>query len=453
MRNLKDRHIVVAGAARSGVAVAILLKQNGGDVFVSDFGTIKPDSADRLTQFSIPFEQGEHTDRAFEGEFLVLSPGVPTTSAIAEHYLDNGRDVYSEIEVASWFNKSPIVAVTGSNGKTTVANWMANMWQIDGKIHLLAGNIGTAFSDLVPNTAPTIDILLEISSFQLDHIERFHPHISIILNITPDHLDRYKNDFNLYAQSKLRITSNQNENDWFIYNADDPLLAEFAATLSTSESSPRQLAFSTEKEVSEGAFIRDNELIFKINQKEEAIMQIDKIGLPGVHNLKNGMATALAARASEIKKESLRESLKVFEGVSHRLEYVRTIDGIKYINDSKATNINSVWYALDSFDVPIVLILGGRDKGNDYLELESQLREKVHTIIAIGEARKEIKDQLTGVVPHLREAENLEEAVALASKQAKRGEIVLLSPACSSFDMFENYEDRGDQFKKAVLNL
>lgn len=453
MINLNNKHIVVAGAARSGIAVALLIKNRGGSVFVTDFGSIKPDLAKKLKANSITFEENLHSQKAEEGDFLVLSPGIPTTSAIAQAYLNAGKSVYSEIEVASWFNKSPIVAVTGSNGKTTVVNWMAHSWKKDNKDFVLAGNVGTAFSEVVDQTEENTEALLEISSFQLDHIETFRPHVSAILNITPDHLDRYENNFEKYVQSKLRIISNQTKDDWFIYNADDPVLKEHVKSISEKKNAPQLLAFSTESEVEQGVFIRNNELIFKINNNEEILMQIGEIGLPGNHNLKNGMATALAARASEIKKESLRESLREFEGVSHRLETVRLLDGVRYINDSKATNINAVWYALDSFEMPIVLILGGRDKGNDFLELENQIREKVHTVVSIGEAKENIKKQLQGVVPHLIEADTLKHAVKTARNQAKRGEIVLLSPACSSFDMFENYEDRGNQFKQAVIEL
>ncbi|MEX2456742.1 MAG: UDP-N-acetylmuramoyl-L-alanine--D-glutamate ligase [Balneolaceae bacterium] len=453
MINLNNKHIVVAGAARSGIAVALLIKNREGSVFVSDSGSIKPDLAKRLDDHSILYEENKHSKKAEDGDFLVLSPGIPTTSVIAQSYLTAGKSVYSEIEIASWFNKSPIVAITGSNGKTTVVNWMANTWKKADRNFVLAGNVGTAFSEVVDQTDINREALLEISSFQLDHIDTFRPHVSAILNITPDHLDRYNNDFEKYAQSKLKITSNQTKEDWFIYNADDPLLTEHAKSISEKKNAPKLLAFSTENEVEQGVFIRNNELIFKINHKEEILMQIGEIGLPGKHNLKNGMATALAARASEIKKKSLRESLQQFEGVSHRLETVRVLNGVRYINDSKATNINAVWYALDSFEMPIVLILGGRDKGNDYLELESQIREKVHTVVSIGEAKQNIKKQLEGVVPHLIEADTLKHAVKAARNQAKRGEIVLLSPACSSFDMFENYEDRGNQFKQAVIEL
>lgn len=453
MKNLKGRHIVVAGGARSGVAAAILLKRKGALPFVSDSGKINSSSAERLTGLGIEFEENRHTERAFDGEFLVVSPGVPTSASIVQHYLMNNRPVYSEIELSSWFNESPTIAVTGSNGKTTVANWLAHTWELSGKEYILAGNIGTAFTEQVEETQPHNTAILEISSFQLDHIDSFRPDVSILLNISKDHLDRYNHDFTQYVNSKLKITKNQTSSDWFIYNFDDPIISEHALELSNKSDSPKILAFSSSKEVPKGAFIRNGNLILKLNNEEENLMQIGEIGLPGTHNLQNGMATALAARASEIKNEFIRESLKSFEGVSHRLEFVREYKGIKYINDSKATNVNAVWYALDSFNTPMVLILGGRDKGNDYSLLNHQIREKVHTIVAIGEARELIRKQLKDLVPNFVEAKSMKDAVKQSRKVAKRGEIVLMSPACSSFDMFENYEHRGNEFKQAVLDL
>lgn len=453
MTDVRGKHIVVAGAARSGVGAAMLLQQKGAFPFVSDAGNISPEAENKLRAASIPFETNRHSKKALAGEFLVISPGVPSGSEIAVQYRDAGKQIYSEIEVASWFNASPVIAVTGSNGKTTVANWLAHIWEKAGRDFILCGNIGTAFSEKVDETFPGKDVLLEVSSFQLDHIDTFRPDVSIILNITPDHLDRYEQNFDRYAQSKLGITRNQTAPDWFIYNYDDPVLSGYAQDIKKNETSPRLLAYSTQAEVPGGAFVRNGQLILKINHKEENLMQIGEIGLIGRHNLQNGMAAALAARASEIKNECIRESLQTFEGVAHRLEPVRKIKGVRYVNDSKATNINAVWYALDSFSMPVVLILGGRDKGNDYSLLEDQIRKKVHTIIAIGEARGKIKAQLTGIVPDLHEAETMKEAVKLSVKKAKRGEIVLLSPACSSFDMFENYEHRGNVFKEAVLEL
>ncbi|MEX0905445.1 MAG: UDP-N-acetylmuramoyl-L-alanine--D-glutamate ligase [Balneolaceae bacterium] len=453
MIDIKGKHIVIAGAARSGVAAAVLVKEHGAVPFVSDYGPVKPEMAKKMNDAGISFEENQHSEKAMDGEFLILSPGVPSSSPIARQYSTAGKEIYSEVEVAGWFNQSPLIAVTGSNGKTTVASWLAHTWTKAKKDHFLAGNIGTAFSEQVPQSSPKKDGLLEISSFQLDHISGFHPYVSMILNITPDHLDRYEQDFEKYAQSKLKITTNQTASDWFIYNFDDPVLSGHAERLNGSKNSPRLLAFSSESEVPNGAFIRNGKLVLKINNEEEELMQIGDIGLSGRHNLKNGMATALAARASEIKNEYIRESLRTFEGVAHRLEMVRSFDGVQYVNDSKATNINAVWYALDSFSVPVVLILGGRDKGNDYTKLADQVREKVHTIIAIGEAKTSIKNQLKDIVPSLLEAGTMKEAVKISSKQAKRGEVVLLSPACASFDMFENYEHRGDMFKQAVLEL
>ena len=453
MIDIKNKHIVVAGAARSGIAVALLLKRQGGIPFVSDSGPIEPEYAEKLKNEGISFEDNGHSHRALDGDFLVLSPGVPSTSTIAKSYLEQQKKAFSEVEVASWFCKSPIVAVTGSNGKTSVANWLAHTWKLADRDFILAGNIGTAFSDHVEQTSSDKTVLLEISSFQLDHIQQFRPDISIILNITPDHLDRYDNDFDRYASSKLKITKNQDQDYWFIYNVDDPILSSHAQKLAGEDNTPKALAYSSTGEVANGAFVRNGKLILKLNNKEEQLMHINEIGLSGQHNLQNGMATALAARASEIKNEFIRESLKTFEGVAHRLELVRNFKGVQFVNDSKATNVNAVWFALDSFTVPIVLILGGRDKGNDYSILIPQIREKVHTIVAIGEAREKIKNQLGSVVPHLLEAGSMKETVKLAKKQAKRGEVVLLSPACSSFDMFKNFEDRGNAFKQAVLEL
>lgn len=453
MREVQGKHIVVIGAARSGVAVACLMHRKGADVFVSDNGPISEAYKERLEQMGIAYEEKGHTDKAGKGEFAVLSPGVPDSAPVVRQYLEEGKEVFSEIEVACWYNLSPIVAVTGSNGKTTVTSWLEHTWQTAGRPHVLAGNIGYAFSDRVDETSEGKEVILEVSSFQLDHIDTFAPHISVLLNITPDHLDRYDNDIERYAASKFRITENQGGDDWFIYQYDDPLIKKHVERLKKKDDAPRLLAFSNSTEVPSGAFVRNENIILKINEKEEVLMPISELSLNGRHNLNNGLATALAARASEIKNDVIRESLRTFEGVEHRLELVRTVDGVKYINDSKATNINAVWYALDSFNVPMALILGGRDKGNDYSELAEQIREKVHTIIAIGEAQPLIEEQLKKIVPHFEIADNMSQAVRLGKKYTKRGEIVLLSPACASFDMYDNYEERGNEFKRIVNGL
>lgn len=455
MRKVTNKHIVVIGAARSGIAVAALLKQKGARVFVTDHQAIGDVTKDRLNRLGIPFEEKGHTADARGADFIVISPGVPTEVPLVQEYLEKGKEVFSEIEAASWFNESPIVAVTGSNGKTTVTSWLAHTWQQASRPYVMAGNIGYAFSDKVGDTGPGKEAILEVSSFQLDHIDQFHPFVSLLLNLTPDHLDRYHNDFGAYAASKFRITENQTGSDWLIYNYDDPKIARHVEALKATEETPQLLAFSSERAIEDeaGAFIRNNEIVLKVNQKEEVLMPIDEVKLAGKHNLNNGLATALAARAAEIKKEAIRESLRTFEGVEHRLELVRNVKGVKYINDSKATNINAVWYALDSFNTPLTLILGGRDKGNDYMELAEQIRKKVHTVIALGEARPLIEEQLKSVVPNFVTANTMNEAVRMAKKGAKRGETVLLSPACSSFDMYDNYKERGRDFKKAVNRL
>lgn len=455
MREVKNKHIVVIGAARSGVAVASLLKRKGAQVFVTDNNSISDFNKSKLKELDVPFEENRHSQKAQNGDFAVLSPGVPTEAPLVQKYLKNEKKVFSEIEVAAWFNQSPILAVTGSNGKTTVTTWLHHTWKKAKREHFTAGNIGYAFSDKVEESQETGEAILEVSSFQLDHIETFHPHISLLLNITPDHLDRYQHEFSNYAASKFRITENQSGRDWFIYNYDDPVIAEYVESLKKKADAPRLLPFSNQQEVKEpnGAFVREQNIILKLNQEEEVLMPINDVHLSGKHNLNNGLATALAARAAEIKNDTIRESLRTFEGVEHRLEHVRTVKGVKYVNDSKATNINAVWYALDSFDVPLTLILGGRDKGNDYRELVDQICKKVHTIIAIGEARPLIEEQLKSVVPHFKTAETMYKAVREAKEGAKKGEVVLLSPACASFDMYENYEHRGNEFKKAVDKL
>lgn len=451
MKDVQGKHIVVIGAARSGVAAAILLNRKGADVFVSDFGAISEASKAKLNAVSVDFEENGHTSLAENGVFAVVSPGVPTEAPIVQHYLNSGKEVLSEIEIASWYTNEDIIAITGSNGKTTVTTWLTHIWDTADADYSLAGNIGYAFSEHVEGAKGTH--ILEVSSFQLDHIKDFKPTISVLLNITPDHLNRYGNSFEAYAASKFKITENQTAKNWFIFNYDDPMIKKHVEELQMKESYPQLWGFSNKNEVPEGAFIRNEQIIFRFNNKEETLMPVYELGLRGQHNLQNGLAAALAARAAEIKNETIRESLKTFTGVEHRLEIARVVDGVKYINDSKATNVNAVWFALDSFNVPLTLILGGRDKGNDYSELIGQIKEKVHTIIAIGESKDRVQAQLENVAPHFETAETMRDAVRLAKKGAKRGEVVLLSPACSSFDMFDDYEHRGRVFKEEVNKL
>ncbi|MEX0685192.1 MAG: UDP-N-acetylmuramoyl-L-alanine--D-glutamate ligase [Balneolales bacterium] len=451
MISVKAKHIVIIGAAKSGVAAAMMLQDKGASVFVTDSGEIKPSMRSLLKNGQIDYEENGHSQRAESGEYAVVSPGVPTETALVQKYITSGKKVYSEIEAASWFCQSPILAITGSNGKTTAANWMAHVRQTAGRPYLLAGNIGVAFSDVVAHTASDKDLVLEVSSFQLDHIDTFRPQQSLLLNITPDHLNRYNHTFSNYANSKLRISENQKAGDTVIYWADDPLLSSHFSQ--PQKDGPEGYSFSDTREVDRGAFVRDEYIFLKISEEAVRLMPVAEVSLPGRHNLYNGMATALSARLSGIDHHVIRESLGHFAGVEHRLEFVREKEGIRYYNDSKATNINSVWYALESFNVPIVLILGGRDKGNDYTSLAGLIREKVHTVIAIGEARQKIRDQIQNVVPRFFACSGMEEAVSKASVSAKKGDVVLLSPACASFDMFENYEDRGSTFKSLVNTL
>jgi len=453
MRLLSQVPVVVVGAAKSGLAAARLLKTKGADVFLTDSGTMSEAVKARLTADGIAFEDGGHSDRAFTAEFMVVSPGVPDEAPIVQAYLSAGKKVHSEIELASWFDQGRIVAVTGSNGKTTTASWLDHVWSTAKAPHLLAGNIGIAYSDVVSESGSHTTSVLEVSSFQLDHIDTFRPNVGILLNITPDHLNRYQYKFENYVASKMRLCENQRDGDVFIYWQEDPVVAPLVAALKGKPGAPRFMAFSDESRPEEGIFVRDGQIFFHLNHQEEFLMLVEDLGLRGRHNLHNGLATALAARVSEIKNEFIRESLMRFEGVEHRLENVRTLDGVSYINDSKATNVNAVWYALDSVKNPMVLILGGRDKGNDYSELIPQIHAKVHTIIAIGEGKAAIETQLKEHVPNFVVAETMEQAVKLGKKAAKRGETVLLSPACASFDMFENYEHRGREFKKYVNQL
>jgi len=453
MITVEGKSVTIIGAAKSGLAAAALLRRKGADVFVTDAGKISMDDRLFLNTLQISWEDGGHTERAKECMFAVISPGVPTEANLVQYFLNNEIDVFSEIEVASWYCKSPIVAITGSNGKTTVTTWIAHTFEQAKKRYIMAGNIGIAFSSIVEQTSAETTVILEVSSFQLDHIKTFKPKVAVLLNITPDHLNRYKYIMDLYAQAKYRIFENQDETDVLVYGVDDPLIHIAIEKAKDYGKKINYYGFSSKAEVESGVYVENNAIVYKKDEKKEVLMPTSELGLSGQHNLSNGLATAIATRASEIGNESIRESLSRFQGVEHRLEFVREVNGVRYINDSKATNVNSVWFAIDSFQVPMVLILGGRDKGNDYSELNNQIKEKVHTIIAIGESKHKVKDQLSEVVPNLIEVETMDEAVIVSQKKAKRGEVVLLSPACASFDMFESYEHRGRVFKKLVQQL
>lgn len=466
-RDVRNTRVSVLGGARSGLAAARLLARRGARVFLSDHGEGTAEARAALEQAGVEYEFGGHTERVLDAAFVVLSPGVPTSSAIVQRALAEGLPVYSELEVASWYCDGQILAVTGTNGKTTATALLAHVVRTAGRPVIVAGNIGSALSDHVDECTPETLVVLEVSSFQLDHVVTFRPRVSVLLNITPDHLDRYDNDFARYAESKFRILANQHppsaegRADVVVYNFDDRLVrarveAEAARRHLTA------LAFSIEHEVAHGAFVRDDQILLRLPPHlrfpttapmEEVLISTHKLSLRGRHNLYNSLAAAVAARVMEISSEAIRESLASFEGVPHRLELVREVRGIRFVNDSKATNVNALWYALESFHEPIVLIAGGRDKGNDYAAVRPLVRERCRGVIGIGESGDKVVRELGDVARAAARATTLAEAVDYALVMAEPGDIVLLSPACASFDQFRNFEDRGDTFKRIVHEL
>lgn len=455
MIRVAGNHIVVAGAARSGIAAAQLLRFKGAKVLLTDSGAIDPVLEEQLQQQGIDVEQKGHSELAYEGDFLVVSPGVPTQTPLVQSYLQGGKQVFSELEVASWFNEAPEIAVTGTNGKTTVTSWLDHLWGLSTRPYIVAGNIGMAYSGLLIQRSEPIEALLEVSSFQLDHIDAFKPKIAALLNISPDHLDRYDMQFEAYAAAKYRLFENQDEHDFLVYNVDDTQVSAAIDKHKEKEGTqPKYLAFSLNNDHGlEGAFVDQGQIMLRFDGRLQSVMPIREVGLRGDHNLANALAVLLIAFAAEQPMNIIRESLQRFSGVAHRLEKVRLLNGVQFINDSKATNIQSVWYALSAFHQPVILLLGGRDKGNNWRELFPQLQNKVHTIIAFGEAREKIAYELEFMVPNLIQAKDLVEGVHLAREQAKAGEIVLLSPACASFDQYKNYEERGQHFKQLVGSL
>jgi UDP-N-acetylmuramoylalanine--D-glutamate ligase len=449
---VKGKRFSIIGGARSGVAVAQLLKAHGGLVFLSEKAPAEKlaETIAALKSTGIEFETGGNTGRATDVDVVVLSPGVPSDAPVVREALAKGRQVVSEVEVASWFCAAPIVAITGTNGKTTTTTLTGRLFDDARRPNIVAGNIGTAFSQLVGQVGANGTAILEISSFQLDHIRSFRPKISVWLNITPDHLDRYDHSYEKYIASKCRVFENQRDGDVLIYNEDDETEREHVHRLAPH--SVRKLAFSIRKDVHEGAHVDHGVLKLRLNGADREIIPTDEISIRGMHNLYNSMAASLVAREMGIPAASIRSTLRNFKGVEHRLEFVREVRGVQYVNDSKATNVDSVWYALQSFEKPLVLFLGGRDKGNDYSRLTDLVRKNVRTIIAIGESADKVVKAFTGVVP-VTVADTMKEATTMASQTAHTGDVVLLSPACASFDWFENYEHRGRVFKQLVMEL
>lgn len=448
----EGKRATVIGAARSGMAAARLLKHAGASVFVTDNAPIEPEKKQCLNDSGIAYEEGNHTDRALEADYVVTSPGVPDTADVLEEAKKQGLAIYSEIEVAAWFCQAPIVAITGSNGKTTTTSLLGYIFASAGKTAFVAGNIGNPFSSVVQKAGPEDIVVLEVSSFQLDHVASFRPDVSVLLNITPDHMDRYGGDLSTYVASKFRICENQTASDAFIYNLDDDVIMGGLAEKDWN-AGPNRYAFSLADSSVAAGFIRDNALVLRTGAKEEVLMQSKELALRGRHNAGNSLAAAISARVMEVRSEIVRSSLSSFEGVPHRLELVREVDGIQYVNDSKATNVNAVWYALESMNQPVVLIAGGRDKGNDYEPLKKVVSQRVRILIALGESADKVEVALGDFVDQCVLADSMSDAVRYASLLGRPGEVVLLSPACTSFDMFENFEERGDEFKRLVSDL
>ena len=441
--------LVILGGGESGVGTAILGKKKGYEVFVSDFGKIKGNYKEVLIINGIAWEEEKHTeDLILNADVVMKSPGIPDKSPIVKKLIEKGIPVLSEIEFAAPFTDATIIGITGSNGKTTTTMLTYHVLKSAGLNVGLGGNIGKSFAWQIADNKYDFYVL-ELSSFQLDGVVNFKPHIAIITNISPDHLDRYDYKYENYIDAKFRITMNQNEEDYLIYDADDEAIAEWLKTHTTKA---KLIPFSLTKTFSEGAYIKNNKMEISINQ-EEFTMDTEYIALEGKHNMKNAMAATSVAKLMQIRKSTIRESLSNFQGVEHRLEKVLKIQNIQYINDSKATNVNATFFALDSMNTPTVWIVGGVDKGNDYNELMSLVREKVKAIICLGIDNKKIIDVFGNVVDMMIEVDNMSDAVQMAQRLSEKGDTVLLSPACASFDLFESYEDRGKQFKQAVKNL
>lgn len=450
-RNIK---IGILGAGESGVGTAILAKQKGFEVFVSDFGRIKENYKEVLIDNEIEWEEGGHSEeRLLSSDLVMKSPGIPENASIIMKMHAKGIEVISEIEFASKFTNAIIVGITGSNGKTTTASLTYELLKHGGMNVALGGNIGKSFAQLVADSASEgkdyKNFILELSSFQLDGIKEFLPHIAIMTNLSPDHLDRYDYKYENYIASKFRIVMNQTEEDYFIYNADDE---EINKWLSKNPIQSKLLPFSTKRELKEGAFRKNNEIILIIDN-DQFTMPIATIGIQGEHNVKNAMAATMAAKLFKIRKQTIRESMQAFQGVEHRLEKVLKVNNVQYVNDSKATNVNATYFALDSMENQTIWIVGGEDKGNDYSDLLPLVNEKVKAIICLGVDNEKIKNAFGNVIDTIFETTSMASAVQMAYKIAERNNTVLLSPACASYDLFENYEDRGRQFKNAVRML
>ena len=443
--------MVILGGAESGVGAAVLAKVKGFDVFLSDNGSIKEEYLKTLREWDIPFEQGGHTEElVLNADEVVKSPGIPSTAPMVQKLIAQGTHIISEIEFAARYDDAKKICITGSNGKTTTTSIIYYLLQNAGLNVGLGGNIGKSYA-LQVATEKHDYYVLEISSFQLDNCYDFRPDIAIITNITPDHLDRYDYNFDNYIRAKFRITQNLRPEDCFIFDSDDAITIEHLDKIVLQA---KMLPFSQQKELKQGAFLRDDRIVVRYEQSESEIY-LKELALGGKHNVYNSMAAALAAKAAGIDNEIIRNSLKTFTAVEHRLEPVLSVGGVLYINDSKATNVDAAWYALECQHKPVVWIVGGKDKGNDYSVLTDLVKEKVKAIVCLGVDNSKIHAAFEGIVgsDKITDTKSAEEAVKACAAFAEAGDVVLLSPCCASFDLFTSYEDRGTQFKEAVRRL
>jgi len=443
------KKIVVLGAGESGVGAAILARKKGMEAWVSDKGKIKPQYVEMLKKEAIPYEEGTHSeDMILNADEVIKSPGIPENAPLIQKLKAKSIPVISEIEFASRYTNAKLICITGSNGKTTTTLLTYHIFKKAGLNVGLAGNVGKSFAYQVA-TENFDYYVLELSSFQLDDMYKFRADVSILLNVTPDHLDRYNYKFEDYIESKFKIVQNQTSQDSFIYCLDDEVTRK---EVEKRNIPAKKYPFSITQVVEEGGSLQNEEIVLNVN-KSHFSMPANRLSLPGKHNIYNSMAAGIAAKVMDIRKDSIRESLADFQNIEHRLEFVATIHGVEFINDSKATNVNSAWYALESMTRPVVWIVGGTDKGNDYTILQELVKEKVHTIVCLGKDNRKIISVFSTIVPFITEATTAKEAVMKALKASKHGDTVLLSPACASFDLFVNYEDRGNQFKQAVREL
>ena len=441
--------IVVLGGGESGTGAAILAKTKGFDVFLSDKGEIDGKYAGMLREWDIPFEQGRHTEELIlNADEVIKSPGIPSTAPMIQKIIRAGIKIISEIEFAGRYDTARKICITGSNGKTTTTSLIYYLLQQAGLNVGLGGNIGKSYAYQVATAHHDIYVL-EISSFQLDNMYDFKADIAIITNITPDHLDRYDHRLENYVKAKFRITRNMNEDDCFIFCSDDEITISHLNKIVVKA---KMLPFSQKKEVEQGAFLRNDRIVVRY-EDSECDMFIKELALGGKHNIYNSMVAAIAGKVMDIDNATIRRSLSSFQAVEHRLEKVLSIGDVLYINDSKATNVDAAWYALECQTRPVVWIVGGTDKGNDYSVLLGLAKEKVRAMICMGVDNSKFHASFEGVVPEIHDVSSAEEAVRMASRLAKPGDVVLLSPCCASFDLFKNYEDRGRKFKEAVRNL